>query len=456
MAETSKSELGGRARRSGRRAGDSIGLHTGRAASIDLAACERSLAAFNAVAETLDEDLAETALLGRMCRTLAGIVDAEGCAFGLLDGEGGLWIQRDGFGFEDSDIAHRRISCPPDGGGFAEAVAYRDVAFRVSAEDPRVSEQHPVLAMFQARSLLAVPWRAGSERLGVLVVCDSTAGDGFRDTDAAVLRIAAGAAGLVWRQHRTAAERVEARAFAEGARVAKSQFLSRMSHELRTPLVAVLGFAEILQLADLPPQYQEAADTILRSGGRLLSVVENLLDVSRPEVVTPPVPVEPVEVARLVHEALEPLRPLAAARDIQLKAETGAMPTGRVLTDPASTRNALVSIFAHVIKLGEAGNRVTVTVTERADTHVRISITVSGAGMTELDRNRLFDPFESVAAKPIGIDGAIAGLALPRRLIEVVGGSVGFSNVVGSGTTLWVALPQAESSSDPWRRNSTN
>jgi signal transduction histidine kinase len=226
---------------------------------------------------------------------------------------------------------------------------------------------------------------------------------------------------------------------------AKNEFLSRMSHELRTPLAAILGFSELLGTRELGEKPDGWARMIHVAGEHLLTLVDEIMDLSRIEAGTVGISTEAVSLKPLVDEAFQLMRPVAAGHDITLfepvfTADTAA---GYVLADRQRLTQVVINLISNAIKYNR--HRGTVTVEIEADEgRIRISVADTGEGIDPDMLPRLFTPFERLDAAASGIDGTGLGLALSRRLVEAMGGRIGVKSRRGVGTTFWVELEAAQ------------
>jgi PAS domain S-box-containing protein len=232
---------------------------------------------------------------------------------------------------------------------------------------------------------------------------------------------------------------------AEKANVAKSEFMSRMSHELRTPLNSVLGFAQILQMEMESPSELEMIGYIVKSGGYLLELINEVLDISRVESSSIGVSLELVSIEDLVTECLVLVSSDAATAGVEITDQCGG--AGLVRADPKHLKQVLVNLLSNAVKYNHAGGTVTLTYVEDAG-RVRLRVTDTGSGVAPHLHERLFAPFDRLDADAKGIEGTGLGLALSRGLMEAIGGSLGVESEPGEGSTFWIELPLATTSSN--------
>jgi signal transduction histidine kinase len=245
---------------------------------------------------------------------------------------------------------------------------------------------------------------------------------------------------------------------AEFASDAKGQFLSRMSHELRTPLNAILGFAQLLE-TDSKLTDRESVDQILKAGRHLLALINEVLEFSRLEAGRVDLPLEPVNVAGVVREALNLIRPLAASQKISVMGEDALNSSLHVQANPQRLKQVLLNLLSNAVKYNRPDGSVTVscekslrprdTVELRKTggaTLLRISIADTGLGIAPHNLSKLFIPFERVGAEESGIEGTGLGLAVSKGLVQAMGGVIAAESDLGRGSVFSIELPAAENS----------
>uniref|UniRef100_UPI0031379380 PAS domain S-box protein n=1 Tax=Variovorax sp. YR752 TaxID=1884383 RepID=UPI0031379380 len=209
---------------------------------------------------------------------------------------------------------------------------------------------------------------------------------------------------------------------AELASRAKSEFLSRMSHEMRTPLNAVIGFTQLLRMQPDggPAKVVEYADHVLRASQHLLGLVNEVLDLQRVEEGRTTLLAEALELAPVMEDTLELLRPAALAQGIAL---ANHVPPGRWLwADPRCLRQILMNMISNAVKYNRAGGWVAVSLLDAPPGRCVIGIEDTGSGLTDQQLARLFQPFERLGHETSGIEGSGLGLVITRSLIEQMGG----------------------------------
>ena len=243
---------------------------------------------------------------------------------------------------------------------------------------------------------------------------------------------------------------------AEAANRAKSEFLSRMSHELRTPLNAILGFAQLLELDDLDSDQHESVSYIMKGGKHLLDLINEVLDISRIEAGTVLLSLEPLRVIEVLQESLDLVGPIAVQRDVEVSAAIDEACEQRVMADAQRLKQVLLNLLSNAVKYNRAGGSARVWCEEREGEWLRLSVSDTGLGIAPENMSRLFVPFERLGAERTDIEGTGLGLALSKRLVEAMGGSMGVESVVEEGTVFWIDLPVAQARAARRRRSRTD
>jgi len=237
------------------------------------------------------------------------------------------------------------------------------------------------------------------------------------------------------------ADLIAALAAAEDANQAKSDFLSRMSHELRSPLNAVLGFAQLLQSGTPPPteRQEESVDEILKAGWYLLGLIDEILDLSLIESGRLSCVLEPVPLAEVLADCLALVEGQAAARGIRLslaQLDDACI----VIVDRTRLKQVFINLLGNAIKYNRQGGTVQLHFEAVGPGRICIRIEDSGGGLSPGQLDHIFQLFERLGQEAGAIAGTGIGLALSKRLVELMGGRIGVHSVVGQGSVFWVEL----------------
>jgi PAS domain S-box-containing protein len=234
----------------------------------------------------------------------------------------------------------------------------------------------------------------------------------------------------------------DAKAAAEKANQAKSDFLSSMSHELRSPLNAILGFAQLMQSDDPPPTpgQSESIVQILNAGWYLLELINEILDLATIESGKLSMSLEPVSLDDLLLECQSMIEPLAQRRGLRMSFPPGDKKF-HVHADRTRIKQVLINLLSNAIKYNSAGGSVAVECSANPSSgRVRITVTDTGAGLPPEKIAQLFQPFNRLGREG-GEEGTGIGLVVSRRLVELMNGIIGVESSVGTGSVFWIELP---------------
>lgn len=216
-----------------------------------------------------------------------------------------------------------------------------------------------------------------------------------------------------------------------------------MSHELRTPLNSILGFAQLLEIDQLTTDQSDNVAHILKGGRHLLNLINEVLDIARVEAGRLPLSSEAVQVGDALQEAIDLVGPIAATRNIRIITRTPECWNMHVIADRQRLKQVLLNLLSNAVKYNRDPGTVTVFCAG-SEGHLRIAISDTGHGLTESRLDQLFVPFERLGADQSGVQGTGLGLALSKRLMEAMGGSIGAESTFGAGSTFWIELKTTE------------
>ena len=240
--------------------------------------------------------------------------------------------------------------------------------------------------------------------------------------------------------HNSVRARVElelnsARAIAEQANLAKSEFLSSMSHELRTPLSAILGFAQLIE-SGLPvptTSQKRSLDQILKAGWYLLDLINEILDLALIESGRLSLSLEPISLAEVMRESQAMIEPQAQKRGISVSFPQFDVPYF-VKADRTRVKQVLINLLSNAVKYNREGGTVLVNCIASEPERVRICVEDTGEGLTADQLAQLFQPFNRLGQEGNAEKGTGIGLVVCKRLVELMGGTIAVGSTVGKGS----------------------
>jgi signal transduction histidine kinase len=298
------------------------------------------------------------------------------------------------------------------------------------------------LAHLQIRALLAVPLVQDERVLGTLVVARRTPGE-FPSETVRLLRALGTQSALAIRNARLFREIEDKSRELEAANRHKSEFLANMSHELRTPLNAVIGFSEVLgerMFGDLNDKQAEYVTDIHDSGRHLLSLINDILDLSKIEAGAMELDVSRFALGPALDNAMTLVKERAGRRGISLQSRFDAE-LGEMEGDERKLKQILLNLLSNAIKFTAEGGSVTLEA-HRHPGEVEIAVQDTGVGIAEEDQSVIFEEFRQVGTDYARkVEGTGLGLTLTKRFVEMHGGRIGVESAPGEGSTFRVIFP---------------
>lgn len=241
------------------------------------------------------------------------------------------------------------------------------------------------------------------------------------------------------------AERVKAEALmlkakeeAEKANISKSQFLSRMSHELRTPMNAILGFSQLLNLHDLNEKQTSYNDEILMAGNHLLSMISDILDLSRIEEGSLSVTVSDVLLTQIIDESISLVKHKLDFRNVTIHNFIKPDDEVTLKVDETRLKEVLVNLLTNAVKYNSDDGLVSIGYKPFGDGYIRLYVSDTGKGLTQDEQAKVFEPFNRLGAEYTDIEGVGIGLAIAQKLMEMMDGAISIESEKGKGSTFYL------------------
>ena len=334
--------------------------------------------------------------------------------------------------------------------GLGEGVAGKAAATRAPVQvadvlDGQTYDVARIRVVFERqglRAVLAVPLLFEEQRIiGALVVWRREAGE-FAPAVVRLLQTFASQSVLAILNARLFRE-IKAKSLElEAASLHKSEFLANMSHELRTPLNAIIGFSEVLSermFGEVNDKQAEYLSDILESGQHLLSLINDILDLSKIEAGRMELEATDFDLRGAVENALALVRERAHRRGIRLE-RTIDEHVGSIRADERKVKQVLLNLLSNALKFTPEGGTICVRA-ELRDRMAEVSVTDTGVGIAPEDQAAVFEEFRQVGAAEKKAEGTGLGLAISRKFIELHGGRIWVKSQVGTGSTFAFTIP---------------
>jgi signal transduction histidine kinase len=311
----------------------------------------------------------------------------------------------------------------------------------ITAEGAYESPIRGLLIEAGHRALLGVPLLSEDQVIGVLAVTRKTPG-AFEPETVRLLSSFATQSALAIQNARLFREIEDKSRQLEAASQHKSEFLANMSHELRTPLNAIIGFSEVLterMFGELNEKQEEYLKDIHASGQHLLSLINDILDLSKIEAGRMELELADFDLPQAIDNALTLIRERAGRRGIALH-QSVEEHLGEIRGDERKVKQVLLNLLSNALKFTPEGGRVEL-LARVVDGMAEISVTDTGVGIAAEDQEAVFEEFRQVGTADKKVEGTGLGLALSRRFVELHGGRIWVKSQVGQGSTFTFTLP---------------
>jgi two-component system, NtrC family, sensor kinase len=316
-------------------------------------------------------------------------------------------------------------------------------------EAPAESRVRTVLVRAGYRALLAVPLVREGQLIGGLTVIRKATGEFAREV-VDLLRTFATQSALAIQNARLFQEIEDKSHQLEVASQHKSEFLANMSHELRTPLNAIIGFSEVLNermFGDLNEKQDEYLKDIYASGTHLLSLINDILDLSKIEAGRMELELTDFHLPTALDSALTLVRERAARRGLALHLSVDEQ-LGQMRADERKVRQVVLNLLSNAIKFTPEGGRIEVAAVAK-DGFVEVSVSDTGVGMAPEDQEAVFEEFRQVGTADKKVEGTGLGLTLCRKFVELHGGKIWVKSQVGVGSTFTFTTPLRRADPSP-------
>lgn len=415
------------------------------------------LASMHHLATYVSSSLSQQAILDHTTQLLADLfrVDYAGVVrIDATDGNGYLVAD-----YPQSDFVGEMVlvKSTPLYIGFQE-IAERNVALFI---DPKNIASDVMIQREFSGGYVIAPLIAHDRILGCITLGIEDKNTGFNDENLETLMTIAAQIAVAIRNAELFQEALEANRL-------KSEFLANVSHELRTPLNAIIGYSELLlngTYGDLEDKQNDRLERVYRSGRQLLSLINDILDLSKIEAGKMQLAMVELEVNALIEDVISMIQPQAEIKNLGLSIDIqDALP--QVFVDPQRIRQILINLLSNAIKFtkeGEVQVKVQPTtlslrefpdlpmnIISRGKLWVHIAVSDTGIGISKKDKNLIFEAFTQADGSTIReYEGTGLGLAITKRLVKMHNGHIWIESEVGKGSTFNILLPSAETARIP-------
>jgi PAS domain S-box-containing protein len=339
-----------------------------------------------------------------------------------------------------------RLPLTPAAGPLYHAFAERQPLAILSDEDlrrvPPVGAEYRDRSYFRSRRFIVAPLIAGDRVIGVASADNKTTRRPITPANVELFTLVSQQLATALEEARLYAEVERKSAELESASRHKSEFLANMSHELRTPLNAIIGFSEVLSermFGELNEKQDEYLKDIHASGQHLLSLINDILDLSKIEAGKMELERSDFDLPMTIDNALMLVRERAGRRSIELH-RTVDERLGQIQADERKIRQVLLNLLSNAIKFTSEGGRIGVQA-RPVNGSIEVSVSDTGVGIAPEDQEAVFEEFRQVGTAEKKVEGTGLGLALSRKFIELHGGKIWIKSQVGQGSTFTFTIP---------------
>jgi GAF domain-containing protein len=412
----------------------------------ELAQSVGELRALGEVGQAVSSTLDLETVLTRIVSHAVQLSGTDGGAIYEYDEQSEEFLLRATDHMEEELVNALRANPPRLGDG----VVGRAAASREPVQVPNILEERAyaqrmrqMLERFGFRASLAVPLLREDRIIGGLVIRRKTTGE-FRPEVIELMKTFATQSVLAIHNARLFREIEEKSRQIEAANRHKSEFLANMSHELRTPLNAIIGFSEVLQeklFGDLNEKQAEYTSDILTSGQHLLSLINEILDLSKVEAGRMELELAPFDLPLAIDNARTFVRERAVKHGITLDLDVDDR-LGEYVGDERKIKQILLNLLSNAVKFTPEGGRISITA-NKTDNGAEISVSDTGIGIAPEDQPRIFEEFRQVGSDSTHkTEGTGLGLTLAKKFVELHGGKIWVESEIGKGSTFSFTLPE--------------
>ena len=417
----------------------------------DLVRSVEELKALGEVGQAVSSTLELETVLTRIASHAVQLTGAAGGAIYEYDEESEEFHLRGSHQIEKEFVDTLRASPIRLGGGaLGQAATSRapvEVADIFDEREISATRMRPVLRQLGYRSLLAVPLLREGRIMGGLTIYRRTTGS-FPPEVVNLLQTFATQSVLAIQNARLFREIEEKSREIEAANRHKSEFLANMSHELRTPLNAIIGFSEVLgerMFGELNEKQAEYTDDILSSGRHLLSLINEILDLSKVEAGRMELELAAFDLPLALDNARTFVRERATKHGINLDVTVDER-LGDFIGDERKIKQILLNLLSNAVKFTPEGGRIGIKARQADDGSVEISVSDTGIGISPEDQAKIFEEFRQVGGDYAHKrEGTGLGLTLAKKFVELHGGKIWVTSEVGKGSTFSFTLPERSS-----------